>query len=130
MLTHPERLPRTPSTLEQPGARGAPLHASPSQLVDTEACAAAQEGAFFALRRPSSHHGRLRGSRPFLQPRLPDVDETSAFTATALTAPTPVLATPALAAPTPAALTATALNASTHASTGRALTALADHVLA
>ena len=39
------------------------------------------------------------------QPRLPDVDETSA-------------------------LTATALNASTHASTGRALTALADHALA
>ena len=38
----------------------------------------------------------------------------------------PVLATPALTAP---ALTATALNASTHAATGRALTALADHVL-
>ena len=105
-------------------------HASPSQPVDTEACAAAQEGAFCALRRPSSHRRRLRGSRPFLQPRLPDVDETSALTATALTLPTPVLATPALATPTPAALTATALNASTHASTGRALTALADHVLA
>ena len=109
MLTHPERLPRTPSTLEQPGARGAPLHASPSQPVDTEACAA-QEGAFFALRLPSSHRGRLRGSRPFLQPRLPDVDETSALTATALT--TSTLATALTTSTLTTALATTAFAAS------------------
>ena len=54
-LTHPERLPRirahwSSSVLAEP-----PLHASPSQPVDTETCAGAQEGAFCALRRPSSH---------------------------------------------------------------------------